>query len=85
MTDRDLVDRLRTGDHTAERDFYDRHVDRVYRLILRMSGRPELAQEWTQDTFIRAFSRVAQFRGDKALRRMAVQARIAGKVAIGRR
>ena len=45
MTDRDLVDRLRTGDHTAERDFYDRHVDRVYRLILRMSGRPELAQE----------------------------------------
>ena len=37
-----------------------------------MSGRPELAQEWRQDTFIRAFSRVAQFRGDKALRRMAV-------------
>ncbi len=67
MTDRDLVDRLRTGDHTAERDFYDRHVDRVYRLILRMSGRPELAQEWTQDTFIRAFSRIEQFRGDSAV------------------
>ena len=55
MTDTELLDRLRTGDHTAERDFYDRHVDRVYRLILRMSGRPELAQEWTQDTFIRVF------------------------------
>lgn len=67
MTDTELLDRLRTGDHTAERDFYDRHVDRVYRLILRMSGRPELAQEWTQDTFIRAFSRIDQFRGDSAL------------------
>ncbi len=67
MTDTELIDRLKAGDHGAERDFYERHVDRVYRLILRMSGRPELAQEWTQDTFLRAFSRIEQFRGDSAL------------------
>lgn len=65
--DADLLARLRAGDSAAERQFYDAHVDRVYRLILRMSGRPELAQEWTQDTFLRAFERLEQFRGDSAL------------------
>lgn len=67
VTDAELLDRLRSGDHAAERTFYERHVDRVYRLILRMSGRPELAQEWTQDTFVRAFDRLGQFRGESAL------------------
>lgn len=65
--DAELLARLRAGDPAAERQFYDANVDRVYRLILRMSGRPELAQEWTQDTFLRAFDRLAQFRGDSAL------------------
>lgn len=67
MTDAELLDRLRAGDHAAERLFYERHVDRIYRLIHRMSGQADLAQEWTQDTFIRAFDRLAQFRGDAAL------------------
>ncbi len=67
MTDAELLDRLRAGDPAAERSFYERHVDRIYRLILRMSGRPELAQEWTQDTFVRAFDRIGQFRGESAL------------------
>ncbi|MCE2903044.1 MAG: RNA polymerase sigma factor [Gemmatimonas sp.] len=67
LTDAELLDRLRMGDPAAERQFYERHVDRVYRLILRMCGRPELAQEWTQDTFLRAFNRLDQFRGDSAL------------------
>jgi RNA polymerase sigma-70 factor (ECF subfamily) len=67
VTDAELLDRLRAGDHAAERLFYERHVDRIYRLIHRMSGQADLAQEWTQDTFIRAFARIAQFRGDAAL------------------
>ena len=65
--DSDLIARVQTGDPMAEREFYDRHVDRVYRLIYRMSGRADLAQDWTQDTFIRAFDRMGQFRGESAL------------------
>jgi len=65
--DSDLIARVQAGDPAAEREFYDRHVDRVYRLILRMAGRADLAQDWTQDTFIRAFDRIGQFRGDSAL------------------
>ena len=67
MSDAELLARLQTNDPSAEREFYDRHVDRVYRLIYRMSGRTDLAQDWTQDTFIRAFERIGQFRGDAAL------------------
>lgn len=66
-SDADLIARVQTGDPSAEREFYDRHVDRVYRLIYRMAGRADLAQEWTQDTFVRAFDRIGQFRGDSAL------------------
>jgi len=55
------------GDPIAERALYDRHVDRIYRLAFRMAGDETLARDFTQDTFIRAFSRLADFRGDAAL------------------
>ena len=50
----------------AGRALYDRHAPRVYSLAYRLSGDPEKAREVTQDTFIRAFSRLSQFRGDAA-------------------
>lgn len=67
MDQRQLIDRVRTGDPVAERQLYDDHVDRVYRLAFRMAGDDDLAQEFTQETFIRAFSRLRDFRGDSAL------------------
>ena len=67
MDDSELIARIQVGDQAAEREFYDRHVDRVYRLIHRMSRREDLAQEWTQDTFVRAFQRIGQFRGESSL------------------
>src|SRR4029078_4126809 len=42
------------------------HASRVYSLAYRLTGDAEKAREFTQDTFIRAFSRLAQFRGDAA-------------------
>ena len=50
----------------AGRTLYDTHAPRVYSLAYRPSGDAEKAREVTQDTFIRAFSRLAQFRGDAA-------------------
>ena len=66
MDDRDLVSRVRAGDPQAERLLYDRHVDRVYRLAYRMAGDAELARDFTQDAFIRAFEKLDGFRGDAA-------------------
>ena len=50
----------------AGRALYDTHAPRVYSLAYRLSGDAEKAREATQDTFIRAFSRLSQFRGDAA-------------------
>ena len=66
MDDRELIARVLAGEAAAERALYDRHVDRVYRLAYRLAGDPDLAMDFTQDTFIRAFDRLASYRGDAA-------------------
>jgi RNA polymerase sigma-70 factor (ECF subfamily) len=67
LLDRQLVARCMRGDPLAERALYDAHVERIYRLMHRMAGDPDLAADFTQETFIRAFERLAQFRGDASL------------------
>ena len=66
MDDRELIARVRAGDPAAERALYDAHVDRVYRLSYRMAGDDDLARDFTQETFIRAFERLDTFRGESA-------------------
>ncbi len=67
MDDQQCIDGILRGDAAAERAFYDEHVERVYRLAFRMTGDESMAQEYTQDTFIRAFDRLASFRRESAL------------------
>jgi RNA polymerase sigma-70 factor, ECF subfamily len=67
MHDRDLVERVLNGDKAAQRQFYDRHVDRVFGLALRMTGQELAARDCTQTTFIRLFSKLRTYRGDAAL------------------
>ena len=67
ILDRQLVHQCLAGDPLAERALYDAHVDRIYRLMHRMAGDPDLAADFTQETFIRAFERLEQFRGDASL------------------
>ena len=67
MDERELIARVRAGDGAAERVLYDDHVDRVYRLAYRLAGDDQLAREFTQDTFVRAFERLASFRGEAKL------------------
>jgi RNA polymerase sigma-70 factor (ECF subfamily) len=67
VEERELIGRVLAGDPSAERTLYDSHVDRVFRLVYRMAGDLDRAEDWTQETFIRAFSRLADFRGEAAL------------------
>jgi RNA polymerase sigma-70 factor, ECF subfamily len=66
VQEQELIARARLGDGAAERALYDAHVDRVYRLSFRMAGDDELARDFTQETFIRAFAKLEGFRGDAA-------------------
>jgi len=63
---RALVERARRGDASAQRELYESHVERIYRLTFRLSGMEHLARELTQDTFVRAFASLDGFRGDSA-------------------
>lgn len=67
MDDHQLIAQVLAADPRAERMFYDRFVDKVYRLSYRMAGDSALAQEFTQETFVRAFDRLSQYRNEAAL------------------
>jgi RNA polymerase sigma-70 factor (ECF subfamily) len=67
VDDKELIGRVLGGDPSAERELYDAHVDRVFRLVYRMAGDLDRAKDFTQETFIRAFSRLGDFRGEAAL------------------
>jgi RNA polymerase sigma-70 factor, ECF subfamily len=62
-----LIDEVLRGDMAAARRLYDAHLDAVFRLAMRMTGDPTLAQEATQDTFVRVFRGLRGFRRQAAL------------------
>ncbi len=64
MQEHQLIARIETGDAAAERALYDLHVDTVFRLAYRMTGDEAMAEEMTQDTFLRAFDRLSDWRGE---------------------
>lgn len=60
----ELVERASKGDERAFQALYDKHVDRIFRLAFRMAGEEDLAMDFTQEAFVRAYQRLDQFRGD---------------------
>ena len=70
------VRRAQAGDSEAFAGLYRTHVGRVYALCLRLEADAARAEELTQDVFVRAWERLASYRGDSAfgtwLHRLAV-------------
>jgi RNA polymerase sigma-70 factor, ECF subfamily len=67
VNDIDLITRVVAGEAAAERELYETYVDRIYRLTFRLAGDDDLARDFTQATFIRAFEKIGSFRGDSSL------------------
>lgn len=60
----ELIERFKRGDLAAFEAIY-RCFDRAaWTLALRLTGRPDVAQEALQDAMLKAFERARQFRGD---------------------
>lgn len=51
------------GDRAALRQIYEATADRVFRLMVRMVGQQD-ADDLTQQTFVRAFTKLDQFSGE---------------------
>ena len=66
VTEAQLIQRFKNGDHRVARSLYDMHVDRVFRICYRFAGEYDLAQDFTQETFVRAFTKIDTFRGEAA-------------------
>lgn len=64
-TDQALVQRFQqTGDRAAFEELVRRHRDRVYGLALRMMKNEEEALDIVQETFLSAYRKLPEFRGD---------------------
>jgi RNA polymerase sigma-70 factor, ECF subfamily len=62
------VQRLREGDAEAGHVFVQRYYPGVYHYLLHITGRPELAEDLTQETFLQAWRRLDTFAGRAPLR-----------------
>ncbi len=60
-----LVRRAAAGDDAAFEGLYRRHVGRIHSLVRRMTD-GQMADEVTQDVFVRAWDKLGSFRGDSA-------------------
>jgi RNA polymerase sigma-70 factor (ECF subfamily) len=66
--DCDLAVRHRVGDERAFREIYDRFSPMVYNLCLRLGGDPTLAQDLSQEVFLRVFKGLPRYRGSSSLK-----------------
>ena len=62
--EREIIDRVLSGDTEAFEALVLEHQNKVYSLALRMVGNEEDARDMAQEAFIRAYGSLAGFRGD---------------------
>lgn len=60
-----LIARVAQGDERAFLMVYDRYTSRVHGLTLHILGDPMLAEEATQDTFLKLWSRARQYLAER--------------------
>ena len=63
--DQQLIAQMVKGDESAFLTLYDRYASRVYALTLRVLGDTMLAEEVTQDSFLKLWGRARQFDPDQ--------------------
>jgi RNA polymerase sigma-70 factor (ECF subfamily) len=81
--DVDLVDRWKGGDEAAFEELVGRHQQRVFRLLMRMMGSREEAEDVAQETFLSLHRHGRRFRGDSRFSTFVY--RVAANAALNRR
>ena len=85
----DLVRQAQRGDRVAFESLYRQHVGRVFAVCRRLAGDVGRAEEFTQEAFLRAWSRLDTFRPGTNfgawLCKVAVNVVLSDRRAVGRR
>jgi len=81
--DRELVERWKAGCEDSFAQLVDRHQKRVYRLLLRMMGSREEAEDVTQETFLSLHRHGRSFRNEALFSTFVY--RVAANAALNRR
>ncbi len=68
VSDPELVERARRGDHAAFGTLVDRHRTSVFRAALAALGTPEDAEEVAQEAFVAAYRHLQDFREDASFK-----------------
>ena len=66
MEERDLIARAKAGDRAAMGALYETHARRVYTVVRRLVGDDHLAEDLSQEAWVRAFEKLDLFRGESA-------------------
>ena len=65
-SDRDLIEGCRRGEREAFHTLFETYQDKIYSIALRFSGNEAVAMDIAQETFLKLFSSMADFRGDSS-------------------
>ncbi|MFA0781854.1 MAG: hypothetical protein YYHSYBAR_000245 [Candidatus Fervidibacter sacchari] len=65
--DKWLVQRILSGDKAAGEQFVIEHYEAIFRFLRNLTGSKEDAEDLTQQTFLRAWEALPNFRGDSSL------------------
>src|SRR5689334_2367616 len=63
-----FIERLKRSDPAAFEKLVNERSGEIYGLLYRLTENPEEARDLTQETFLRAFQSIGQFRGESDLR-----------------
>lgn len=66
-TEERFIERLIARDERAFNELVRAYEQRVYRLLLRMLGRRDEAEDMAQEVFVQVFKAIGQFRGESKL------------------
>lgn len=66
VTERELVGACQRGERDAFRALFEAYRSKVYSIALRFSGDEAAAMDIAQDTFVKLFSCIGEFRGESS-------------------
>lgn len=65
--DQRLINLCLTDNRLAQRDIYVKYAKAMYHVAIRMVAEESIAKDMTQDTFMKVFEELSNFRGDSTL------------------